>query len=169
MQGLAMPQRNRLTLQFVNDSFQEILRRLDTMDSFRKNTEAFQEEMLGIRIGAFQSETTASFERMAGDISRLQGTVNKMAVLVARIPDIERRLAALESRMEKLEARMSNLEGLYLYHDKRLEILDHEYVAITAALKRLDERFDRLEADNLRDRLRVLEQKVAALEKETLN
>jgi chromosome segregation ATPase len=71
--------------------------------------------------------------------------------------------------MEDLEDRIRNVQGLYLHLDKRLEILDHEYVSITAALKRLEERFDKLEADNLQQRVRVLEDKVAELEKNILN
>jgi chromosome segregation ATPase len=178
-----MPKRNRLTLQFVNDSFQEILRRLDVMDSFgektqafqeriegfQERTEAFQREMESLGIKAFQERTETFHAETRANFARLQDTVNSMSIFVARIPEIESRLAALDSRMRALEARISNLEGLYLRHDTRLEILDHEYVAITAALKRLEERFDKLEADKLRDRVRVLEEKVAALEKNTLN
>jgi hypothetical protein len=64
---------------------------------------------------------------------------------------------------------MANLEGLYEHHDKKLEILDHEYVALTAAVKRLEVHFDKIEADGLRDRVRLLEEKVAALERNRLN
>jgi chaperonin cofactor prefoldin len=64
---------------------------------------------------------------------------------------------------------MDNLEGLYQHLDKKLEILDHEYVSMSAALKRLEERFDRLEADHLRDRVRTLEERVTALEKSIVN
>lgn len=166
-----MPQRNRLTFRFVNDSFQEILRRLDAMDSFRQKTETFQQntESFQQKMETFQLETNAKFERLQSDVSQVKETVHRMSVLVARIPEIEKRLAALENRMERLEGRIRNLEGLYLHHDKRLEILDHEYVSITAALKRLEERFDKLEADNLQHRVRVLEGKVAELEKNSLN
>ena len=79
------------------------------------------------------------------------------------------RLTNLESEMKSVRIRLDNLEGLYQHLDKKLEILDHEYVSMTAALKRLEERFENLEADKLEARVRTLEQKVAALEKNTVN
>ena len=92
-----------------------------------------------------------------------------MAVYVAHIPVIEMRLASIEARLNAVETRMANLEGLYEHHDKKLEILDHEYVALTAAVKRLEVHFDKIEAEGLRDRVRLLEEKVAALERNRLN
>ena len=66
--------------------------------------------------------------------------------------------------MRAVRGRLDNLEGLYQHVDKKLEILDHEYVSMSAALKRLEDRFDKLEADQLKERIRVLEEKVSALE-----
>ena len=135
-----MPEKSTITLETVNETVQEILRK---MESFHVETQ--------------------------GRFTTLEGTVNRMAVFVARIPEIEARLTALESRMKALETRMDNLEGLYQHLDKRWEILYHEYVSMSAALKRLEERFDKLEADQLRDRVRILEEKVTALEKNTVH
>ena len=142
-----MPQKVRVTLESLNETMLEGFRR---MDAFRSHTEDFQ------------NSAEARFKT-------LQETVNRMAVYVARIPEIEARLTAIEARLDALEARMDNLEGLYQHLEKNLEILDHEYVSITAALKRLEERFDKLEADQLRDRVRILEQKVSVLEKSSIH
>jgi len=71
--------------------------------------------------------------------------------------------------MRAVRGRLDNLEGLYQHLDKKLEILDHEYVSMSAALKRLEDRFDKLEADQLKERIRVLEEKVSALEKGIVN
>jgi len=71
--------------------------------------------------------------------------------------------------MRAVRGRLDNLEGLYQHVDKKLEILDHEYVSMSAALKRLEDRFDKLEADQLKERIRVLEEKVSALEKGIVN
>jgi predicted nuclease with TOPRIM domain len=60
---------------------------------------------------------------------------------------------------------LTNLFGLYEKLDKRIERLEHEYLAITVALKRLDQNYERLEADRLAQRVQLLEQRVAALEK----
>ena len=71
--------------------------------------------------------------------------------------------------MRAVRGRLDNLEGLYQHLDKKLEILDHEYVSMSAALKRLEDRFDKLEADQLKERIRVLEEKVSVLEKSIVN
>jgi predicted nuclease with TOPRIM domain len=102
-------------------------------------------------------------------VERTDSRIAAMQVLVSRIPNIESRLDDIEARLSRLEFRMANLEGLYEHHDKKLEILDHEYISIRAALKRLEESFDKLEVDALRDRVRVLEEKVGTLEKSSLN
>jgi chromosome segregation ATPase len=194
MQGEAMPQKVRSTLQSVNENVLEILRRLDGTDSridYVHTTLSDRidqvQSTLGDRIDQVQStlsdridhlegridsvETTLGnrIDRVETKLDGLQTKVDKMAVYVARIPVIEARLDAIETRLKALEVRMANLEGLYEHHDKKLEILDHEYVALTAGVKRLEQRFDKLEADALRDRVRVLEEKVAALERNTLN
>jgi chromosome segregation ATPase len=102
-------------------------------------------------------------------LERTDSRIDKMAVYVARIPVIEMRLDSIEARLNAVETRMANLEGLYEHHNKKLEILDHEYVPLTAAVKRLEVHFDKIEADGLRDRVRLLEEKVAALERNRLN
>jgi len=71
--------------------------------------------------------------------------------------------------MRAVRGRLDNLEGLYQHLDKKLEILDHEYVSMSAAVKRLEDRFDKLEADQLKERIRVLEEKVSVLEKSIVN
>ena len=103
------------------------------------------------------------------DLTTLKDTVNRISVSVSHIPEIESRLDNLEAEMKAVRIRMDNLEGLYQHLDKKLEILDHEYVSMSAALKRLEERFDRIEADQLRDRVRTLEERVTALEKSIVN
>jgi len=99
----------------------------------------------------------------------LQTTVHNMSLMVARIPGIEDRLTALEAEVVLLRSRVDNLFGLYENLDKRIERIEHEYLAITVALKRLERHYERLEADRLTERVQLLEQKVAALEKGPLN
>ena len=135
-----MPEKDRITLESLDRNMKEGFRRMET----------------------FQDETRSNFKT-------LNEIVNRMSVQVARIPEIEARLTAIEARLKALGSRVDNLEGLYQHLDKKLEILDHEYVSITAALKRLEERFDKLEADQLRDRVRILEQKVSVLEKSSIH
>jgi len=131
-----MPQEIKPTLQSVNISLQEILRK---MESFH------------------ESFTT------------MQDSISRMDVLVARIPEIESHMAGLEANVKAVGLRLSNLEGLYERLDRKREILGQEYVSISAAVKCLEEKFDRLEADRLAERVKILEEKVSALEKNTVN
>jgi chromosome segregation ATPase len=131
-----MPPKVRITLRTVHNNVQDILRKMERLQT------------------ATQDGFTA-----------IEGTVNLISALVARIPEIEPRLSNLETEMKGVRVRLDSLEDLYHHLDKKLEVLDNEYVAMSANLKRLEERFDKFEADQLRDRIRVLEEKVSALEK----
>ena len=131
-----MPPKVRITLRTVHNNVQDILRKMERLHT------------------ATQDGFTA-----------IEGTVNLISALVARIPEIEPRLSNLETEMKSVRMRLDSQEGLYHNFDKKLEVLDHEYVAMSANLKRLGERFDKFEADQLRDRIRILEEKVSALEK----
>ena len=105
------------------------------------------------------------FDTLEGKADSLQRSFDRMSLDVARIPEIEQRLSTLETEVTLLRSRVDNLIGLYEKLDKRIERLEHEYLAITVALKRLEQHYDRLEADRLTERVQILEQKVAALEK----
>ena len=131
-----MPPKVRITLRTVHNDVQDILRKMERLHT------------------ATQDGFTA-----------IEGTVNLISALVARIPEIEPRLSNLDSEMKSVGTRLDNLEGLYHHLDKKLEVLDREYITMSANLKRLEERFDKFEADQLRDRIRILEEKVSALEK----
>ena len=81
------------------------------------------------------------------------------------------RLIRLESQLDEHSAILvplrDRVELMYGFVDK-LEVrtgrLEQELTMITAALRRLEECYDRLEADQLRDRLATLETRVSALE-----
>ena len=71
--------------------------------------------------------------------------------------DVRAQLKDLNNRVDTLHGLMENLLV-------RVERLEQEYVMITAGLKRLEERFDQLEAIRLRERIEALEKRVTALE-----
>jgi chromosome segregation ATPase len=135
-----MPPKARITLRTVHNNVQDILRKMERLET------------------ATQDGFTA-----------IEGTVNLISALVARIPEIEPRLSNLDTEMKSVRTRLDSLEELYHHLDKKLEVLDHEYIAMSANLKRLEERFDKFEADQLRDRIRILEEKVSALEKSVVH
>jgi predicted nuclease with TOPRIM domain len=108
-------------------------------------------------------------DKMQAGIQTLNQTVYRISVVVAEIPEIRSRLRALEAENIAIRARLDNLIGLCEKLDKRIEILEHEYHAITVGLKRLEDRFERCEAERMAERIQLLEQTVAALEKRPPN
>ena len=60
--------------------------------------------------------------------------------------------------------RAHSLHGLVEELERRTGRIEQEYIMITEALRRLEGRFDKLEADRLRERIASLEARVQALE-----
>jgi len=110
-----------------------------------------------------------NIQTLLAKVDGIETRFDRMARDVAKIPDIERRLSTIEADVASLKSRVDNLFGLYEKLDKRIERLEHEYLAITVALKRLEQHYERHEADRLAERVQILEQKVAALEKGNVN
>jgi len=84
--------------------------------------------------------------------------------MAIRIVSIESKLEEHTAILRPLRERLESLHGLCEKLDMRVGRLEQEYVMITAALRRLETRFDPLEADRLRERIIALESRVSALE-----
>jgi polyhydroxyalkanoate synthesis regulator phasin len=63
-----------------------------------------------------------------------------------------------------MQLRLESLHGLVEELERRTGRIEQEYVMITEALRRLEQRFDRIEADRLKERITSLEARVQALE-----
>jgi len=85
-----------------------------------------------------------------------------LLVLKDQFSDLEQRVASIDVR---LEVRTRSVEGLL----QKFDFLNDEYHSISAQLKRLEVRFDRMEADRLESRVFVLENKVSQLENSSRN
>ena len=70
----------------------------------------------------------------------------------------------VNAQVRELHNRVDNLHGLMENLLVRVERLEQEYTMITAGLKRLEERFDQVDAIRLRERIDALEKRVTALE-----
>ena len=82
-----------------------------------------------------------------------------------RLISIESILKDHSSILASLQGRVEALHGLLERLDVRVGRLEQqEYVMITAALRRLEARFDALEAERLAERITALESRVTALE-----
>ena len=76
----------------------------------------------------------------------------------------ENRMDSHEAILTSLQERVDALHGLVEKLELRTARIEQEYVMITAALKRLEGRFDAFEAQILNERIAALESRVSALE-----
>jgi len=99
-----------------------------------------------------------------GRITRMDRTQQKIAARLFSIESVQKeqsaRLASLEVRVEDLHGMVDNLGG-------RFARLEQEYVMIVGGLKRLESKFDDLDARRLDERITSLEARLSALESAT--
>ena len=117
-----------------------------------------------------QSQETATLQirtelsEMNGRITRMDRTQQKIAARLISIESVQKeqsaKLASLEVRVEGLHGMVENLGG----HFARLE---QEYVMIVGGLRRLESKFDDLDARRLDERITSLEARLSALESAT--
>jgi len=131
-----------ITLETLYDILQNHTQRFDSMDK---------------RFDAMDQRFDANDKRF-DSFESLQRT---MAI---RIVAIESKLDEHTAILRPLRERLESLHGLCEKLDMRVGRLEQEYVMITAALRRLETKFDQLEADRLRERIIALESRVSALE-----
>ncbi len=129
-----MPE-NGITLTTIYEILQQHTARFDTMDK---------------RFDTMEDRQDAS--------DSLQKT---MAV---RLIAIEERLDEHSTILQPLSERVELLYGFMDTLDTRSSRIGQEYVMTTAALRRLEKRFDGLEAEKLRDRITNIESRVESIE-----
>ena len=109
---------------------------------------------------------------------RFDGSDKRTDGLEARFDRFERvqnsialRLISVETTVNEhsgilgsMQTRLDALHGLVEELERRTGRIEQEYVMITEALRRLENRFDKLEADRLKERITALEARVQALE-----
>jgi chromosome segregation ATPase len=166
-----MSGKSKVTLETINDNLQLLITKIGEVDEksdsqFRSVNARF--DAVDARLGGVDARLDGADTRadsIQAKITALQKTNDNMARLVARIPGIEERLTALATDVAAIKVRLDNLEGRYQHLSKKVDILYDEYYAMRAALERLEKRMDRTDAERLAERVQLLEQKVAALEK----
>jgi chromosome segregation ATPase len=94
-------------------------------------------------------------------LDHIESVQNKMAL---RLIDVEVTVKENNSMLRSMRLRLDSLHGLVEELERRSGRIEQEYVMITEALRRLEERFDRIEAERLRERIAALEARVQALE-----
>lgn len=104
---------------------------------------------------------TARFDRMDQRFERLETVQNAMAL---RLISVETTVKEHSSMLQTMQLRLDSLHGLAEKLERRTGRIDQEYVMITEALRRLEQSFDRIEAERLKERIAALEARVQALE-----
>jgi len=92
---------------------------------------------------------------------RLEPVVNAIAL---RLISVETTVKEHSVALRTMGLRLDSLHGLVEKLELRTGRIEQEYAMITEALRRLEQRFDRMEADRLKERIAALEARVQALE-----
>jgi TolA-binding protein len=97
-------------------------------------------------------------------LDRLEGMESVQNSIALRLISVEATLKEHSSMLRSMQLRLDSLHGLVEELERRTGRIEQEYVMITEALRRLEQRFDRIEADRLKERIAALEARVQALE-----
>jgi TolA-binding protein len=97
-------------------------------------------------------------------LDRLEGMESVQNSIALRLISVDATLKEHSSMLRSMQLRLDSLHGLVEELERRTGRIEQEYVMITEALRRLEQRFDRIEADRLKERIAALEARVQALE-----
>ena len=136
----------KVTLASLNDRMNAQDRKLDTL------IEMFQQ--MNAEMIARSNEADSKFDKMDARFDKME----------TRFDHLSEQLQQQQQQIQDLQERIEVLHGLMENLLVRVERLEQEYTMITAALKRLEIRFDSLEALRLKERVEALEKRVTALE-----
>ena len=100
---------------------------------------------------------TRRLERM----DNIEAVQNQMAI---RLINVEATLKEHSTILRTMQLRVDSLHGLVEELERRTGRIEQEYVMITEALRRLENRYDRMEAEHIQERIAALEARVRALE-----
>jgi chromosome segregation ATPase len=100
-------------------------------------------------------------DTLESKLDRIDSVQNSIALRLITVETTVREHGIL---LTSLDTRLNALHGLVEELERRTGRIEQEYVMITEALRRLEGRFDKLEADRLRERIAALEARVQALE-----
>lgn len=142
--------------QDFSDRFDGIDRRFEGIDKrFDRVDERFD------RMDERFDRMDKRFDRMDERVDRIESVQNKMAL---RLISVETILTEHSAILGAMQTRLNALHGLVEELERRTGRIEQEYVMITEALRRLETRFDKLEAARLQERITALEARVQALE-----
>jgi chromosome segregation ATPase len=151
-----------LGVQFHN-RMDSLERRMDSLEGRMDSLEG-RMDSLERRMDSLEGRMD-SLERRVGSLEDQFGSMRVVQdAMAARLISVEFKLDDHSKILFSLQGRVEGLHGLLEKLDLRVDRLDQEYVMITAALRRLETRFDVIEAEQLAQRIRNIELRITALE-----
>jgi TolA-binding protein len=110
---------------------------------------------------------TAIYQLLQAHTKRLdllEGMESVQNSIALRLISVETTVKEHSAMLRLMQVRLESLHGLVEELERRTGRIEQEYVMITEALRRLEHRFDKVEAERLQERIAALEARVQALE-----
>ena len=109
--------------------------------------------------------TLTSLHQLLQDhTARFESSDRRQERIIAQLVLVKEQLNEHSGILKPLQERVELLYGAVDNFEVRTDRFEQEYLMITAALRRLEDRFDPREAEKLRTRIASLETRVRALE-----
>ena len=161
---------NEITLTTIYEILKDHSARFDRMDQrfdgmdqrFDRMDQRF--DASDKRIEGLEARFDASNKRvdsLEAQFDRFESVQNSIAL---RLISVETTVKEHSTMLQTMRLRLDSLHGLTEKLERRTGRIEQEYVMITEALRRLEQRFDRIEANHLQERIAALEARVQALE-----
>jgi chromosome segregation ATPase len=140
----------------MDEKFGQMNEKFDRIDEkFNRIDEKFD------RIDEKFNRIDEKFDRMDNRLERMESVQNSIAL---RLISVETTVKEHSAILAAMQTRLDALHGLVEELERRTGRIEQEYVMITEALRRLEIRFDQMEAERLKERIAALEARVQALE-----
>jgi len=161
---------NEITLTTIYEILKDHTARFDRMDQrfdgmdqrFDRMNQRF--DASDKRVEGLEARFDASNKRVDSleeQFDRFESVQNSIAL---RLISVETTVKEQSTMLQTMRLRLDSLHGLTEKLERRTGRIEQEYVMITEALRRLEQRFDRIEANHLQERIAALEARVQALE-----
>jgi len=161
---------NEITLTTIYEILKDHTARFDRMDQrfdgmdqrFDRMDQRF--DASDKRVEGLEARFDASNKRadsLEAQFDRFESVQNSIAL---RLISVETTVKEHSTILQTMRLRLDSLHGLTEKLERRTGRIEQEYVMITEALRRLEQRFDRIEANHLQERIAALEARVQALE-----
>ena len=161
---------NEITLTTIYEILKDHSARFDRMDQrfdgmdqrFDRMDQRF--DASDKRVEGLEARFDASNKRVDSleeQFDRFESVQNSIAL---RLISVETTVKEHSTMLQTMRLRLDSLHGLTEILERRTGRIEQEYVMITEASRRLEQRFDRIEANHLQERIAALEARVQALE-----